>query len=161
MSSKGQHSILVIDDDSNIRETLRAVLEQEGYQVDLASDGAEAIGKSNERLFDVAIIDMRLPDIMGTELLGKLKKRTPKTRKIILTGYPSMNNAIESVNEEADAYILKPVEASVILSRVSEQIEKREGETSYSDQRVKEFIETRAKEIDKLNPLPAQDAKKP
>ncbi len=160
MSNKVEKSILVIDDDPNIRETLCAILEQEGYKVDQAGDGAQAIRKSEGQLFDVAVVDMRLPDMMGTELLGKLQRRTPKTRKIILTGYPSMNNAIDSVNEEADAYILKPVEASVILSTVAEQIGKREGEANYSDQKVREFIETRAKEIDRSDPLTTPDAKK-
>lgn len=149
MSSKGQSTILVVDDDQNILETLKAILLQEGYQVDTAEEGTDAVRKSNEKLFDLAIVDMRLPDMMGTDLLGKLKPRTPKTRKIILTGYPSMNNAIDSVNEGADAYILKPVEASVLLESVAKQLKKREDEEKYSDKKVTEFIETRAKEIDR------------
>ena len=151
---------MVADDDLNIRETIRAILEQEGYRVATAKDGAEAIRKSNEELFDLALVDMRLPDMMGTELLGQIKPRTPKTRKVILTGYPSMNNAIDSVNEGADAYILKPANARVVLDTVASQLKKRDEEATYSDLKVKEFIETRAKEIDMLDPLRAPKTKK-
>src|SRR5215471_19516003 len=161
MSNPEPISILLVDDDVNIRETMKAILEQEGYNVRTAGSGAEAIKRSNDELFDVAVVDMRLPDVLGTDLLGKLRKRTPKTRKIILTGYPSMNNAIDSVNEGADAYILKPVQADVVLKTIAEQLKKREEERKYSDQKGAEFIETRAKEIDRLDPVRAPPTKKP
>jgi DNA-binding NtrC family response regulator len=160
MSGNRKGTILLVDDDENIRETLKAILEQEGYLVDTAGDGAEAIRKSSEKLFHLAVVDMRLPDIMGADLLGKLKARTPKTRKVILTGYPSMDNAIDSVNEGADAYILKPVDAGVLLDSVSKQLRKREEEERYSDQKVTEFIETRAKGLDNLDSPRASNAKK-
>jgi DNA-binding NtrC family response regulator len=149
--NKKQRGILVVDDDPTIRETLQAILEQEGYSVETAENGAQAIKKSNAKLFDLAVVDMRLPDMMGTDLLSRLRETTPKMQKIILTGYPSMENAIDSVNEGADCYILKPVDAEVVLLSIEDRLRKRDEEARYSEQKVKEFIETRARGIDKSN----------
>ena len=137
-----------MDDDKSIRTTLAAILEQEGYDVDTAEKGEEAIKKSNRKLFDLAVVDMRLPDMMGVELLGRMMERTPKMQKIILTGFPSMENAISSVNEGADGYILKPVNTEVVLTAIRKHLQKREEEAKYSQRKIVEFIETRAKELE-------------
>jgi DNA-binding NtrC family response regulator len=146
---KKQKAILVVDDDEGIRKTLETILESEGYSVDTAKDGSQAIEKSNSKLFDLVLVDMRLPDMMGTDLLGKLKETTPKIQKIILTGYPSVQNAIKAVNEGADGYILKPVDAGIILETVQKHLLKRDAEAQYSEKKVVEYIQTRAKEISK------------
>jgi DNA-binding NtrC family response regulator len=109
--------ILVVDDDENIRVTLVAALQEEGYIVDKARDGKEAIAKSYANFYNLAIIDWRLPDIEGTKLLTEMKETTPKMAKIMFTGYPSMNNAIESVNNHADAFLRKPVNFDVLLNK--------------------------------------------
>ena len=145
--TKRQNSILVVDDDVGIRTTLQTILECEGYVVETASNGSEAIEKSEKDLFDLALVDMRLPDMMGTDLLGQLKERTPKTQKIILTGYPSMQNAINSVNKGADGYILKPVDPEVILDTVKKHIQMRDDESKFSEKKMVEYIETRATEM--------------
>ena len=76
MSTKRWPQLLVVDDDRSIRTTLAAILEQDGYDVDTAESGAQAIHKSNSKVFDLALVDMRLPDMMGTELLNRMKERT-------------------------------------------------------------------------------------
>ena len=116
--------------------------------MDTAENGEEAIKKSNRKLFDLAVVDMRLPDMMGVELLGRMMERTPKMQKIILTGFPSMENAISSVNEGADGYILKPVNTEVVLTAIRKHLQKREEEAKYSQRKIVEFIETRAKELE-------------
>ena len=148
MSGNGS-SILIVDDDESIRKTLAAILEQEGYDVDVAEDGAVAIKKSNEKVFEIALVDMRLPDMMGVELLSKLKERTPKTAKVMVTGYPSMQNAIAAVNEGADGYIVKPVDAGVLLETIRKHLKKREEAARYSELKVVDFIETRKRELAK------------
>jgi DNA-binding response OmpR family regulator len=139
--------ILVIDDDEVIRETLAMVLENEGYSVDKAKNGQEATAKSFENSYNIAIVDWRLPDIDGTQLLDKLKQTTPKMAKIMLTGYPSMNNAVEAVNNRADAFLVKPVDIGVLLKKVSALLKEQEQARIYSEEKVAEFIETRSKEI--------------
>ena len=152
MSSKRPGTILIVDDDKSIRTTIAAILEQEGYDVVTAENGAEAIEKSNNKFFDLALVDMRLPDMMGSELLGAMKETVPKMAKIIVTGHPSMQNAIAAVNEGADGYVLKPVDAEVLLKEIRKHLQRREEATSYSEQKVAEFIETRAKELGRRNP---------
>jgi DNA-binding NtrC family response regulator len=140
--------ILVVDDDEDIRTTIEAILENEGYQVDLATDGKEAINKTRKTLYNIVLIDIRLPDMNGTELLMKMKDTVPKTRKIIVTGYPSLQNAIEAVNKQADVYIIKPVDVKKLLSTIQEQLKLQENEKQFTELRVAEFIEARVKEID-------------
>ncbi len=144
--------ILVIDDDPKIRHTVEAALQLEGFIIDTAETGKEAIEKSKENFFNVALIDIRLPDVEGTQLLKKLKDWTPRTRKIIFTGYPTMPNAVEAVNKNADAYLIKPVEMEKILETVKDQLKKQEEEKRYDEEKVAEFIETRLKDVDKTAP---------
>jgi len=139
--------ILVIDDDRLIRDCLAMCLEQEGYVVDVAENGQEAIAKSFANFYNLAIVDWKLPDFEGTELLGKLKKTTPRMIKIMLTGYPSMDNAINAVNKRADAFHLKPLAMPKLLATIEALLKMQEEESSYSQTKVAEFIETRTKQI--------------
>ena len=139
--------ILVIDDDEILRDTMAMVLEQEGYFVDKAKDGKEAIAKSNNNFYNLAIVDWRLPDIEGTRLLGQLKQTVPKMAKIMLTGFPSMNNAMSAVNNRADAFFSKPVDFEVLFEKIKELLKEQDETRKYSEEKVTEFIETRAKEI--------------
>jgi len=138
--------ILVIDDDEGIRKVLAAALEKEGYVVDTAKDGKEAIEKSKTSFYNLALVDIRLPDMEGTKLLTALKETVPKMVKIIVTGYPSLQNAIEAVNKGADGYIVKPIKMDEFLSTVEGHLKKQQGAIKYSEQKVAEFIETRVKE---------------
>jgi len=141
--------ILVVDDDESIRKVLSIILEEEGYAVDTAKNGKEAINKSNEKFYNLALIDIRLPDIQGIELLTKIRGTVPKMRKIIITGYPSLQNAVEALNRGADAYVMKPFEMEKVLKTIKEQLRKQQEEKVYNQEKVKEFIETRVKELEK------------
>ena len=143
--------ILVVDDDETIRTTMKVILQDEGYIVDLAASGKEAIQKTQEQTYNVALLDIRLPDMEGVELLKLLKDGIPRTRKIMVTGYPSMQNAISALNKNADAYLLKPVDVEKLLSTVKEQLMAQENELKFSEQKVAEFIESRVKEISTSN----------
>jgi DNA-binding NtrC family response regulator len=126
---------------------MKAILEDEGYLVDIAGTGKEAIQKSNEKTYNIALLDIRLPDIEGVELLKLMKETVPRTRKIMVTGYPSMQNAIGALNKNADAYLLKPVDIEKLLNTVKQQLQAQEDERRFSEQKVAEFIESRVAEI--------------
>jgi two-component system NtrC family response regulator len=138
--------ILIVDDDENIREVLVAILEDEGYIVEEAGTAKSAIEKTKKNFYNLALIDVRLPDMEGIELLTKIKDTVPKMRKIIITGYPTLQNAIEAVNRRADAYIMKPFDMEKVLTTIKEQLKKQEEEKTYSQEKVAEFIEARVKE---------------
>ncbi|MEM2995538.1 MAG: response regulator [Candidatus Bathyarchaeia archaeon] len=139
--------ILIVDDDESIRTVLSTVLKENGYIVDTAKNGKEAIKKSHAKFFNLALIDIRLPDMEGTQLLTAMKETTPKMVKIIITGYPSLDNAIEAVNKGADGYILKPFNMEKLLKTIKEHLKRQEENKKYSQKKVAEFIETRVKEM--------------
>jgi two-component system, NtrC family, nitrogen regulation response regulator NtrX len=118
-------SVLIIDDDPEMRKMLTEVLGDEGYSVESASNGKDAL-KSCEKLpFDVALVDIELPDIKGTELLTKLKLKQPKMVNIIITGHPSVENAMKAVNEKADGYVLKPFEIPALLATMKRLVDEK------------------------------------
>jgi DNA-binding NtrC family response regulator len=126
---------------------MKTILEDEGYAVDLASTGGEAIQKTQESTYNIALLDIRLPDMEGIELLKLMKDSVPRTRKIMVTGYPSMQNAIIALNKNADAYLIKPVNVEKLLDTVKEQLKLQESEREFSEVKVAEFIESRVKEF--------------
>jgi DNA-binding NtrC family response regulator len=140
--------IIVVDDDEGIRKVLKTILEEEGYVVDTAENGKETIKKSNAKFYNLALIDIRLPDMEGTKLLSAIKETTPKMVKIMITGYPSLQNAIEAVNKGADAYILKPFDMGKVVNKIREHLKKQKEAKKYSQEKVTEFIETRVKELE-------------
>ena len=139
--------ILIVDDDDTIRSTMKAILEDEGYEVDLAASGKEGVKKAKETSYNIALLDIRLPDMEGVELLKLMKPAVPRTRKIMVTGYPSTQNAIEALNKNADAYLIKPVDIEKLISTIKEQLKLQEEERNFSEEKVAEFIESRVKEI--------------
>jgi DNA-binding NtrC family response regulator len=141
--------ILVIDDDASVRKVLAMALEDEGYTVDTAENGGEAVQKSNVNFYNLALIDIRLPDMEGTRLLADMKDTTPKMVKIIVTGYPGLQNAVEAVNKGADAYVVKPFKMEDLLKTVREHLKRQEEAKRYGEEKVKEFIETRATELER------------
>ncbi len=144
----GEHArILIVDDDESIRTVLSTILSDEGYSVDMARTGKGAVKKSNTKLYSLALIDIRLPDTEGTTLLTRIKKTSPRMRKIIITGYPSLQNAVDALNKGADAYVMKPFDMRKVLATIEEQLEKQEEEMMFSQEKVAEFIETRVKEL--------------
>ena len=139
--------ILVIDDDEVVRKNFKAILELGSYIVDTAVTGKEAIDKSNANFYNLALIDIRLPDMEGTQLLTTMRDTDPKMVKIIVTGYPSQDNAVEAVNKGADGYVVKPItNTGEFLQKIKEHLKKQDEAERYSEQKVAEFIESRVKQ---------------
>ena len=118
--------ILIIDDDENIRKVLTTILEDEGYDVESVDTAKKAIERTRRKFYNIALIDIRLPDMEGIELLTKIHDTTPKMRKVIITGYPTLQNAIDAVNKGADAYIVKPFDVEKVLETIKQQLNKHQ-----------------------------------
>lgn len=140
-------SILIVDDDKDILETLTDLLKFKGYNVDPAENGKDAIEKSKVHTFNLALLDIKLPDMEGTELLSKLHQMKPQMMKIMMTGYPTLQNAITSLNQGADAYLLKPVNPKELLKVVEEKLLEQSRAEMLSEDQVAEWIKGR---LDKL-----------
>ena len=121
-------NVLVIDDDKETRNLFSTVLTDAGYLVEVAENGKQAIKICKKGSFDVALIDIELPDIKGIDLLKILRQIQPKMVKIIITGHPSIENAIKSVNEKADGYLLKPVKIAEMLEMIKKILTEKTNE---------------------------------
>jgi len=140
--------ILIVEDDTNIRETLNTILQQRGYVTDTAKNGQEAIQKTKTKFFNLALLDIKLPDMEGTKLLTTIHETLPKMTKIMITGYPSLENAVEALNQGADAYIIKPVKPEQLLTLIKEKLEKQSQAEKMTEQKVTEWVKTRARKLE-------------
>jgi two-component system response regulator HydG len=146
--AKNKPSILIVEDDANISETLSTILQQKGYNTDTAKNGKEAIQKSKAKFFNLALLDIKLPDMKGTKLLTTMHENTPKMVKIMITGYPSLENAVEALNHGANAYIIKPVNPEKLLALIEEKLEKQREAEKMTEEKVTEWIKTRARKLE-------------
>jgi DNA-binding NtrC family response regulator len=117
-------SILIVDDDKAILHVFTKIFEKNGYSVNVAEKGKEAIEKLNICHYDVALIDLSLPDMEGNELFPLIKNSSPKTLRIMLTGKTWLKNCIEG----ADAFVGKPVNPENLLSIIDTKLKNRDSE---------------------------------
>ncbi|MFZ1059524.1 MAG: response regulator, partial [Candidatus Rokuibacteriota bacterium] len=118
-------SILIIDDDRGMRETVADILGLRGYVVETAERGEDGLEKVRTRPFDATIVDIKLPDISGLDLLKALKEASPETEVIFITGYASLQTAIQAINGAAFAYLVKPFEMDHLLATLAKALEKQ------------------------------------
>jgi DNA-binding response OmpR family regulator len=119
-------TILVVDDDKSILRTFTRMLQKNGYEIDSAETGKEAIEKANCRQYDLALVDIRLPDMDGTDLLAQIKNQLQNTIKIMITGFPSIESGAKALDEGADAYLVKPVKPEELLMLIEEKLKGKE-----------------------------------
>ncbi|MDF2985789.1 MAG: response regulator with CheY-like receiver, AAA-type ATPase, and DNA-binding domain [Eubacterium sp.] len=112
--------VLIVDDTKNIRMILTKCLELEGYEVRSASDGKQALEMFVNHNFDLAFLDIKLPEIRGTEVLKRIRDLGIKTPVIIITAYATVKNAVDCTNLGAVAYVQKPFSADKIRSVLKE-----------------------------------------
>jgi DNA-binding NtrC family response regulator len=139
--------ILIVDDDKEIARSLSMVLESEGYQTEAANTIKEAIQKSYENYYNLAILDIKLPDGEGTSLLQKLREISPRTLKIMLTGYPMLKNAVDSLNDGAVAYLIKPVDLEKLLKTIRNKIEEQKAIDAATEDSIADFLQARTKKL--------------
>ena len=122
---KDKESILVVDDDLDFLEVIKRILESKGYEVETAPSANKAISCARKRFYNAAILDISLPDADGTELLSKFLEIHPDIIAIMLTGHSSVQNAVQSLNRGAFAYLEKPLDPETLLSVISRGLEKQ------------------------------------
>ncbi len=140
-------SILVVEDDKAILKGLKGILQSEDYSVDTAETGQEALHKFKTKFFNLALLDIKLPDIEGTVLLRIMHENQPEMMKIMVTGYPSLENAVIALNRGADAYVIKPVNPEKLLDLIEGKLEEQSEAEKMTEEKVTEWIKTRARKI--------------
>jgi DNA-binding NtrC family response regulator len=125
MTPINKTSLLVVDDDPVTLNLLKEVLTKEGYQVDTALGGEEAISRGTDHFFDLIITDVRMGDKDGMEVLRSFKKISPETTVIMITAFGSIETAIEAIREGAFDYISKPFKLEEIKITIQRALEQR------------------------------------
>src|ERR1043165_5556615 len=119
------HRVLIIDDERPVLMTLEALLKRHGYQVETAPTAAQGIKVLKSKSPTLVLLDLRLPDADGLEMLGRIKAELPEVQVIILTAHDSLHNAIESIKRGAYHFISKPYAPEELLSLVEKALEKQ------------------------------------
>ncbi len=120
--------LLVVDDDANLRKTLSDILRVKGYEVAPVGTGAEGIAEAKRAIVNVALIDLRLPDMTGIEVMEQVKRANPLTEAIILTGHAALDTAIEATNKGAYSYLLKPYEIEDLLQHIRHAVGRQQAQ---------------------------------
>lgn len=141
--------ILVVDDDEGILESTKMILEGEEYEVETATTGGDGLKKIETSFFNLAIFDIRLPDMEGTELLERAHTLRPDMKKIMVTGFATLENSVLSLNSGANAFILKPVDPDILLMKVKEKLDEQDRNATLDGERVAAFLEEKLLNIRK------------
>ena len=120
-----QINILIIDDDPGACETLSDIMEDEGYKVLTIERGLQGVEQIKTRFFNVVLLDIILPDVSGIEVLKAIKKINAEVCVIIITGYARLENAVEALNNGADAYINKPINIEEVKLVIKREVERQ------------------------------------
>lgn len=126
------YKILVADDEKGIREFLLITLTKQGYDVTLASSGEEAVRICSDQIFDVVLVDIKMPHGDGYSVLREVKTKSPETVVIMITAYGSLESAVEAMREGAFDYISKPFNVSELKALLKTALRKRELEKQSS-----------------------------
>lgn len=124
---KENHRILVVDDELSICQGCQRIFEEEGYTFKFALSGKEGLEKAAMEVFDVAIVDLKMPDIDGLEVMRTIKQRQPSLAMIMITGYASVPTAVEAIKLGAEDFIPKPFTPDEILMVVNKVVERIKG----------------------------------
>jgi len=133
--------VLVVDDDMGILDSTKQILEVDGYEVETAATAGEGLKKIENEFFNLVLLDIKLPDMEGTKLLELAHKLRPRMKKIMVTGYASLENTVISLNEGADAFILKPVDPDMLLAKIKEKLDEQEQDTELDGEKVAQYLE--------------------
>ncbi|HKJ66901.1 MAG TPA: sigma-54 dependent transcriptional regulator [bacterium] len=121
-------SILIADDEQEIRDSLSLILDEEGYKCETAEDGEMALDLIRKANFDILIADIKMPKLDGMQLLEKTRNMSPQTMTIIITAYATVETAIQALRSGSSDYILKPLDFDEVIFRVKHLMNRREME---------------------------------
>ena len=121
-----EYRVLIVDDEESMRDFLSIMLHREGYQVDTAVDGAQAVVHLRDHSYDLVISDIKMPRMTGLELLTHIKERTPETVVLMVTAFSSTDEAVEAMKQGAYDYITKPFKNEEIRLIVKNALERRD-----------------------------------
>ncbi len=144
--------LLVIEDQPELRSVLYAMLEEEGYAVDLSADGVQGLAKATTWSYDAIVLDLMLPKLDGWKLLDELR-RTHKIPVLILSARDGLDDRVRGLDLGADDYLAKPFERSELMARLRALIRRSAGQTSSIISIGELAIDLRARQVSRGNEL--------
>ncbi len=121
----GKPRVLLVDDDVNILDTAKDILEEASYEVFTAATGAQAIAQLDQRAFNIVVVDFQLPDSTGLELARKVRERNDFTLVVLMTGHASLEMAVKAIQEAIYDYLIKPVDPGQLKRALERALEKQ------------------------------------
>ena len=122
-SSVTKNRVLLVDDDKAILRSIGLVLDRNGFITDKAETGKEALSKIKTQAYNVLLVDLKLPDMEGTEILSQIE--SPETVKIMFTGFPSLVSGMQAMDKGVDAYLPKPVKPEELVGVIKAKLAQR------------------------------------
>ena len=147
------HTILIVDDAANLRLTLCAILQKAGYSVTAVGHAQDALASLAAGPYDLAFLDIQMPDMDGIMLLGEIRRLYPDMPVLMLTAHATLQSSIEAVRQGARDYLLKPVDPPLILTRVHDILAEQQ-----QSQRRREIVAQVQSLLSELRQIDGQDA---
>ena len=147
---KKKNVVMIVDDQEEQADTLKLILELEGYTVEVSYSGKDALEHAENFPFDAAILDINLPDIDGTGLIEKLRACNKEIVIIMLTGFPSQQNTMEAINRGAHGYLVKPASKKKLLSMLADRLHVQKEKRNITQEKMGEFIDQRLEKLRKM-----------
>jgi DNA-binding NtrC family response regulator len=139
--SESKIRVLLVDDEQELIEYMVKRLSHKGFEVKGATSGAEALEAAENQTFDVAVLDLKMPEMNGIEVLQRLKEIQPMMQVIMLTGHGSMDSALESGRHDAFRFLVKPYEVQGLVDAIEEGFaKKRRDQKAAFDEAINELI---------------------
>ena len=151
--------VLIIDDETDLRTTLARILDSAGCETRAAENGRQALKWLEEEAFDLVYLDIHMPDMDGLQILQEIRQRRPKLPVILLTGYGTLQSAVEAIRLGAADYLLKPFDPEVLVARTrmilqEQAIERRKQEIG----RQISALQSELQALERQNPPPSPPA---
>jgi len=124
MAVRHHIKVMVVDDDPSVCKTVGLLLEDHGYRPRTFTDGEKALQAADEESCQVALVDLRMPKIDGVDLVGRLKEIDPRMAVIVMTAYPDLDSATETMRRGASDYISKPFKQDELIAAVERACQK-------------------------------------
>jgi len=118
--------ILVVDDEEDILGLLSELLQRWGFEADTVTNGREALERFHGRDFDLVLTDLKMPDMDGLELLRRIREENPRVPVLMLTGFPTVDSAVQAIQEGAYDYLIKPINPEELRFRIQKALAQSE-----------------------------------
>jgi DNA-binding NtrC family response regulator len=120
------YKILIVEDEHDILNVWKKKLEHEGYTVDIADNGKTALELWEKNIYDVIVVDLRIPEVDGREVINQIKEKQPQTQIIIISGQGKDNDLIDAINKHVFRYLVKPVDLEKIIGTIEDAVKERD-----------------------------------